>query len=115
MAGCLNQVLTEFRQSPRHPSNRRVPEPFCGMNAVKPRKRRLSGEARRALELLLAVDQRGTTEALMLAHGFTYGMLARLVHAGLATWYREAVKAGDRTIEVSCLMITAAGRTAIEG
>ena len=39
--------------------------------AAPPRKRRLSGEARRALELL--VDQHGTAKALMLALGFTSG------------------------------------------
>jgi hypothetical protein len=90
-----------------------VSEPFCGMNALRPRKRRLNAEARRALGLL-AVDRRGTAEALMLA-GFTHRMLARLVHAGLATWYRGAVKADDRTIEVTYLMITDAGWRAIEG
>jgi hypothetical protein len=39
--------------------------------AAPHRKRRLSGEARRALELL--VDQHGTAKALMLALGFTSG------------------------------------------
>jgi transposase len=117
-AGCLNQVLTEIRKYGipskfTSPLKSRVSEPFCGMNALRPRKRRLSGEARRALGLL-AVDRRGTTEALMLA-GFTHRMLARLVHAGLATWYRGAVKAGDRTIEITYLMITDAGWRAIGG
>ncbi len=62
------------------------------------RKRRLSGEARRALELL--VDQRGTTEALMHAHGVTERMLGRLVRAGLITIRHEMIKAGVKPIEV---------------
>ena len=83
------------------------------MAAALPRKRRLSGEARRALELL--VDQRGTTEALMLAHRFTQRMLTGLVRAGLAMRYRMPLRAGGRTIEVTYVMITAAGRRVLEG
>jgi hypothetical protein len=83
------------------------------MAAALPRKRRLSGEARRALELL--VDQRGTTEALMLAHGFTDRMLVRLVRAGLITIRHEVIKTGAKLIGVGRVRITAAGRKAIEG
>jgi len=77
------------------------------------RKRRLSGEARRALELLVA--QHGTTEALMLAHGFTDRMLGRLVRAGLITIRHEMIKAGVQPIEVSKVRITYSGRRALEG
>jgi hypothetical protein len=73
----------------------------------------LSGEARRALELL--VGQRGTTEALMLAHGFTDRMLARLVRVGLKTIRHEVIKAGARPIEVGKVRITYSGRRALEG
>src|SRR5258706_192210 len=45
---------------------------------------RLSQKARYALNLL-AVDQRGLTETLLLTYGFTRRMLAELVRAGLAT------------------------------
>src|SRR5262249_15979375 len=59
--------------------------------AAPSRKRRLSDEARRALELL--VGERGSTEALMLAHGFTDRMLRRLVRAGLITIRHEMIEA----------------------
>ena len=62
-----------------------------------------------------AAEQRGTTEALMLAHGFTQRMLTGLVRAGLAMRYRMPLTAGGRTIEVTYVMIAAAGRMAIEG
>ena len=81
--------------------------------AAPSRKRRLSGEARRALELL--VDLRGTTEALMLAHGFTDRMLARLVRAGLITIRHEVINAGAKPIEIGKVMITYSGRRALEG
>ena len=55
-----------------------------------------------------AADQRGTTEALMLAHRFTPRMLTGLVRAGLAMRYRMPLRAGGRTIEVTCVMIAAA-------
>jgi hypothetical protein len=83
------------------------------MAAALPRKRRLSGEARRALELL--VDQRGTTEALMLAHGFTDRMLVRLVRAGLITIRHEVIKTGAKLIGVGRVRITDAERRALEG
>ncbi len=81
--------------------------------AAPSRKRRLTGEVRRALELL--VDQHCTTEALMLAHGFTERMLARLVLAGLLTIQYEVIKSDAKPIEVGKLMITEAGRQALEG
>ncbi len=78
------------------------------------RKRRLSLKARQALELL-AVDQRGLAEALLLTYGFTRDLLAGLVYTGLATAQRQAVKAGGKTIRVIRIRITEAGRRAIEG
>jgi len=80
--------------------------------ATPSRKRRLSQEARRALELL--IDQRGTTEALMLAHGFTGRMLRRLIRANLITIRYEAIEAGANTIEVGKVRITYSGRRALE-
>jgi hypothetical protein len=77
------------------------------------RKRRLSGEARRALELLGVQD--GITEALMLAHGFTDRMLVRLARAGLITIRHEVIKADGKTIDVGRVWITEAGRRAFEG
>jgi hypothetical protein len=79
-----------------------------------PRKRRLSLKARQALELL-AVDQRGLAEALLLTYGFTRDLLAGLVHTGLATAQRQTVKASGKTIEVVRIRITEAGQRALEG
>jgi hypothetical protein len=78
-----------------------------------PRKHRLGREARRALELLSRSPD-GVNEALLLTHGFTRQMLTGFVRSGLATWHHRKVRAGDRTIEVGYMMITAAGRRAIE-
>jgi hypothetical protein len=78
------------------------------------RRRRLSAERRRALQLL-ASSQNGITEVLLLAHGVTPHMLARLLRSGLATIQRETFKAGDRTIEIGRITITDAGLRALEG
>jgi hypothetical protein len=81
------------------------------------RKRRLSPQPRRALELLmlLASSPHGATEALLVrAHGFDSDMVAGLVGGGLATAERETMKAGAKPIEVVRLHITPAGRKAIE-
>jgi hypothetical protein len=51
----------------------------------------------------------------MLARGFTRRTLAGLVRAELATARHEIVKAGDKTIDVVRVRITAAGRWAVEG
>ena len=80
--------------------------------AAPSRRRRLSDEARRALELL--IEHRGTTEALMLAHGFTERMLRRLVRAGLITIRHEMIEADAKTIEVGKVKITYSGRRALE-
>jgi hypothetical protein len=72
--------------------------------AATSRKRHLSGEGRRALELL--VDEQGGTEAWMLAHGVTDRMLLRLVHAGLITMRHEVIEIGDKMIDVGRVRIT---------
>jgi len=77
-----------------------------------PRKRRLSATARRALEVL-ASDPR--TESIMLAHGFTSRTLSDLVDGGLAMLYRAPLNIGNRTVDVTYMMITVAGRRALEG
>jgi hypothetical protein len=78
-----------------------------------PRKR-LSLKARQALELL-AVDQRGLAEALLLTYGFTRDLLGGLVGTGLATAQQQTVNAGGKTIRVVRIRITEAGRRALEG
>jgi hypothetical protein len=82
--------------------------------ASSPRKRRLSLKARQALELL-AVDQRGLAEALLLTYGFTRDLLAGLVYTGLATAQQQTVKAGGKAMRVVRIRITEAGRRALEG
>jgi hypothetical protein len=76
---------------------------------VRPRKRRLGGEQRRALRLL-ACSPFGVTEAVMHVHGFTRSMLAKLVRAGLGTVQRETGK----EIAVGRIRITDAGRRWLE-
>jgi hypothetical protein len=77
------------------------------------RNSRLSREARRALEFL-AVDRHGATERLMLAQGFTRGMLVGLVRSGLATRYRSVIRTSRKTVEIAYMTITVSGRNAIE-
>ena len=70
----------------------------------------LSDEQRRALALLAGVGSMGTTEALMLAHGFEIEMLADLVRDELASAAPEWIHAGGRATEVNRLRIADAGR-----
>jgi hypothetical protein len=79
------------------------------MSLPKPRKHSLSADRRRALNLL-AASQDGCTEALMLAHGFKAELLVDLIRDGLARAKAERVIAGKRTIEVTRVQITDAGR-----
>jgi hypothetical protein len=74
----------------------------------------MSTERRRALRLL-AGSPLGCTEAIMLAHGFTYTTLDTLVRDGLATAEKREVRAGRRPIKVIWLTITDAGRLALAG
>ena len=81
------------------------------------RKRRLSSQPRRAIELLklLTSSPHGATEALLVrAHGFDSDMIAGLVCAGLATTERETMKAGAKPVEVVRVRVTDDGRRASE-
>jgi hypothetical protein len=78
-----------------------------------PRRRRLSAQRRRALQLL-ASSQSGITEMLLFAHGVTPHMLGRLLRSGLATIQRETVKSGDLMIEIGRITISDTGRRALE-
>ena len=69
-------------------------------------------QRRRALELLEA-SLDGCTEAIMLAHGFKIELLVELVQAGLATASTEQMLASGRSMEVTRLRITGAGRRAL--
>jgi hypothetical protein len=80
--------------------------------ASPPRKRRLSPEQRRALELL-AGDRHGINEELLVhGHGFSRRMLAGLVR-GLGAERVQMMMAGDRAVAVVRIRITAEGRRAL--
>ena len=68
---------------------------------------------RRALELF-ASSPHGATEQRMLAHGFSRRMVTWIVRSGLALRYRMPLRVSGRTIEIIYVMITEAGRKAIE-
>ena len=71
-----------------------------------------SDEWRRALEMLADLPE-GSTEALLLAHGFT-SAVAGLVDTALATSTTEPILAGGRPVEVTRIRITYRGRAALE-
>jgi hypothetical protein len=71
-----------------------------------------SSERRRALALLAASPD-GTTEAILLAHGFSTEMIVELIRDGLANAQAERVTASGRAIEVTRVRITDAGRRAL--
>ena len=74
----------------------------------------LSEDQRRALEALADAGPRGGTVDMLIANGFPPAMLADLVRDGLATMQGETVKVGGRATEVVRVLITDAGRSAIE-
>jgi hypothetical protein len=80
-----------------------VGNPRHGARSVRP------ATQRRALELL-AGSRDGTTEAILLAMGFSIELLVELVRAPLASATAQRVVAGGRSIEVAPVRITAAGR-----
>jgi hypothetical protein len=76
-------------------------------------RRRLSGKARRALELL--VDDEHSTEAYLGAYlGFTDRMLFLLAQAGLITIRHEIINTGAGLTDIGRVRITDAGRRALE-
>ena len=68
---------------------------------------------RRALELLAAAPA-GCTEALLQAHGISAEVIAVLRRSGWATANTRPMQVGRRTISVTTLWITPAGRVALE-
>ena len=71
-----------------------------------------SADWRRALEVL-AKSADGCTTSILLAHGFPSTVVADLITMGLATAKSERVRAGQRTIDVTRVRITEAGRVAL--
>ena len=74
----------------------------------------LSAEQRRALEMLADAGESGSTLDMLVANGFPAELLAGLVSDGLAMMQGETVKVDERTSEIIRVMITDAGRSAIE-
>jgi hypothetical protein len=76
--------------------------------------------------MVLPIDQRdalrmldgspvGSTEAIMMAHGFAIGTLQELVRKGFAMTERRTMRAGQQRVAVNWLAITDAGRLALAG
>jgi hypothetical protein len=62
---------------------------------------------------MLAGSPLGSTESIIMAHGFAIGTLHDLVRNGLATAERRTVRAERRLIAVNWMTITDAGRRAL--
>jgi hypothetical protein len=62
----------------------------------------------------LANVPRGIANTLMSAYGFNHDLIAGLVLEGFATVVPDMARIGEQTIDVELVMITAAGRRAIE-
>ena len=88
---CCNRICG--RLAPMKTRSRRPPQP----------------DRRHALELLASCPD-GCSEALMAAHGVPAPLLAELVRDGLAAELAGRVVAGEHTIELTRVRITAAGR-----
>ena len=73
----------------------------------------MTRDQRRALRRLANVP-RGIAGTLMFARGFSRELIAGLVLAGLATVVTDAAKIGEQTIEVELVLITDAGRRALD-
>jgi hypothetical protein len=63
----------------------------------------------------LANVPRGIAKTLMHAYGFTHDVVAGLVLTGLATVVPDTARIGEQTIDVELVMITDAGRRALDG
>ena len=72
----------------------------------------ISFNQREALRML-AGSPNGSTESILLTHGFAIGTLQDLVPSGLATAERRSVPAGQRMIKVKWMEVTEAGRLAL--
>ena len=72
----------------------------------------MTDDERRLLEML-AGSADGTTDTLLVAHGFDFDLMARLVRERLATATPERVFASDKPVEVTRVRITDAGRRAL--
>jgi hypothetical protein len=74
----------------------------------------MTDDGRRLLETL-AGSADGATDALLVAQGFHFDLMARLVRERLATAAPERTFAAGKSVEVTRLRITDAGRRALAG
>jgi hypothetical protein len=74
----------------------------------------LSQGQRRLLAMLDGAEPRGCPEAMILANGFDIELVTDVVRAGLATVTTQSARAGDRTLGISNMRITDAGRRVLE-
>jgi hypothetical protein len=70
----------------------------------------LSTEQRRAFHLLIRAPRGITKATLLQVHGFTFELVTGLVRDGLAEVVTGTARAGGRTMQVSRVRITNAGR-----
>lgn len=64
----------------------------------------MTDDERRLLEML-AASADGTTDALLVAHGFAFDLLARLVRERLATATPERTFAASKPVEVTRMRV----------
>jgi hypothetical protein len=62
----------------------------------------------------LANVPRGIAKTLMSAYGFNHDLIASLVLEGFATVVPDMARIGEQTIDVELVMITDAGRRALD-
>jgi hypothetical protein len=63
----------------------------------------------------LANVPRGIAKTLMIAYGFTHDLIVGLVQTGLVTVVPDMARIGEQTINIELVMITDAGRRALDG
>ena len=85
------------------------------LQSRSPKKRHLGPECHQALQLLARSPRGATEDMLVLGHGFSRDMLAMLVLAGLATVVTEPLRTDGERRKVERVMITDAGKRALEG
>jgi hypothetical protein len=71
----------------------------------------MTANERRMLEMLAASG--GCTDALLVAHGFDFDLMARMVRERLATATPQRVFAASKPVEVTRVKIKDAGRRAL--
>jgi hypothetical protein len=89
--------------------------PMRALQSRLPQEHRLSPEWHRALQLLASNPRGATEDLLVLGHGFSSEMLAKLVLAGLATVVTETLRTDGGPCKIERVMITDAGKRALEG